>query len=352
MYTRTLNIYTAENKFMVQSTNHPKRPTGPRRFLKIFAADPMLGNTLGNRTSVALANEPLEPGPVGSRVKVVDYDGGRRRYYKPIDLDDPDVLLNQGVEPSESDLRFHQQMVYAVAMKVIENFESATGRLFHFRGRRPLLLFPHAFCGANAYYDHELHAVLFGYFRASGEDPGPNLPHQTVFTCLSHDIIVHEVTHAIMDRLKPYFLEPSNEDVEAFHEGFADIVALFQHFTFRDCLEDAIQQTRTNLRERALMVELARQFGYASGMGRALRSALDKPDKRLYASVRECHERGSILVAAVFDAFFTVYQRRVQDLLRIATGGTGVLPQGHLHPDLVRRIAREAARTAETFLTM
>ena len=60
--------------------------------------------------------------------------------------------------------------------------------------------------------------------------PGQNIPSQTVFTCLSHDIIAHEMTHAIVHRLRPYFLEPSNVDVLAFHEAFSDIVALFQRF--------------------------------------------------------------------------------------------------------------------------
>lgn len=99
-------------------------------------------------------------------------------------------------------------------------------------------------------------------------------------------------------------------------------------------------------------MELARQFGYATGAGRALRSALDQPDAKLYRSVIEPHARGSILVAAVFDAFFTTYQRRIKDLVRIATGGTGRLPDGDLHPDLVNRIAAEAAKTAQLILTM
>ena len=49
----------------------------------------------------------------------------------------------------------------------------------------------------------------------------------------------------------------------------------------------------------------------------------------------EPHARGAILVAAVFDAFLAIYRGRVADLLRIATGGTGVLPAGAVHPDLV-----------------
>jgi hypothetical protein len=51
----------------------------------------------------------------------------------------------------------------------------------------------------NAYYDNDLNAVLFGYFEADEDDPGANLPGQLIFTCLSHDIIAHEVSHAALD---------------------------------------------------------------------------------------------------------------------------------------------------------
>lgn len=101
-----------------------------------------------------------------------------------------------------------------------------------------------------------------------------------------------------------------------------------------------------------MLVSLAQQFGYATGSGKALRSAIGDRDKKLYTSVTEVHERGSILVAAVFDAFFAVYERRIRDLIRIATGGTGNLPDADLHPDLVNRIAREASSTAEGVLRM
>ncbi|PYT09393.1 MAG: hypothetical protein DMF60_02635, partial [Acidobacteria bacterium] len=261
--------------------------------------------------------------------------------------------------PTESDPRFHQQMVYAVTMKVLENFDTALGRKLYFRYKKPLRVFPHAFQGANAFYepDSKLRALLFGYFRADGRDPGPNLPGQTVFTCLSHDIIAHEMTHAIVDRLRHYFLEPTNRDVAAFHEGFSDIVAIFQHFSFPAILRDHIQETRGDLRSPNNLINLASEFGYATGQGEALRSALDNkedkpPDQKLYKTVHEAHDRGSILVAAVFDAFFRTYQQRIKDLIRIATGGTGQLPDGDLLPDLVNRIAAEASRTAQSTLNM
>ncbi|MGH9362731.1 MAG: S8 family serine peptidase, partial [Thermoanaerobaculia bacterium] len=94
-------------------------------------------------------------------------------------------------------------------------------------------------------------------------------------------------------------------------------------------------------------------FGEARGMNRGLRSALGStPDPRKLRTVFEPHARGSILVAAVFDAFLTIYKSRIADLLRIASGGSGVLAAGALHPDLVNRLAGEAARAAGHILQM
>jgi hypothetical protein len=328
-------------------------PRPDRRPLKIFAFDPMLGRA-GGRLTLQVQNEPLLPGPQGNRIQVIDYDSTAQTLYGPVDLDDPAVLMANGLEPSESDPRFHQQMVYAVAMKVVENFEEALGRSLTFKGRRRLRIFPHAFEDANAFYDPDMVAVLFGYFRADAKDPGPNLPGQTVFTCVSHDIVAHEVTHAMVDRLRPHFMAESNQDVLAFHEAFADVVAIFQHFTFRPLLAEVIQATRGDLRSPSALMELAAQFGRATGTGRALRTAIEggPVDPRLYDEVTEPHDRGSILVAAVFDAFFSVYQDRIKDLVRIATGGTGRLPEGDMHPDLVNRIAAEASKTAKNVLNM
>jgi hypothetical protein len=320
--------------------------------LKIYAFDPMLGRVPLNRITIDVANERLKPGPAGSRVQVIDYDGANNCFYEPVDLNDRAILMQGGLDPSESDPRFHQQMVYAVTTKVLENFESALGRKVTFRGGRPLRVFPHAFQGRNAFFDPKLHALLFGYFAADREDPGPNLPGQTVFTCLSHDIIAHEMTHALVHRLRPLFFDCTNRDVLAFHEGFSDIVAIFQHFSFPEILRDHIQRTRGDLRQSDALIDLAAQFGYATGSGQALRRAVSSPDPRLYDTVTEEHDRGSLLVAAVFDAFFVTYQRRIADLVRIATGGTGKLPDGDLHPDLVNRIALEVSRTAQSILTM
>src|SRR3712207_6058669 len=57
-----------------------------------------------------------------------------------------------------------------------------------------------------------------------------------------------------------------------------------------------------------------------------------RPDPTELERTDEPHARGAILVAAVFDAFLAIYNSRIGDLKRIATGGSGLLPAGDIHP--------------------
>lgn len=329
-----------------------RRPSVRR--LQIYPYDPMLGRSRQNRITIEVPYEDLEPGPRGQLISVIDYDASSGRTYQPVDLNDGSLLASDGLAPSVDDPRFHQQMVYAVCMKVAENIERTIGRRFTFRGGRKLQVLPHAFEGRNAFFDPQTTSLSFGYFRADPDNPGRNMPGQLVFTSLSHDVIAHEMTHAVINRFRPYFNEATNADVFAFHEAIADIVAIFQHFTFPGVLRRSIQDCQSDLEKSGPLVSLAQQFGHATGSGEALRSEGDgkpAPDRSRYAKLYEPHSRGSVLVSAVFDAFFATYQGRIADLLRIATGGTGVLPRGSIHPDLVDRVTVEAADTAQMVLT-
>ena len=377
-----------------------KVPTPTRRALQVYAFDPSTGGYAGNGTTVHVAWEKLAPGPTGRKIGVVDYDAANKCYYPPVDLDNPLLLANNGLDPSESDPRFHQQMVYAIASRTIQMFETALGRDIHWRRAdrfggskenddafrkkddiRVLKLYPHAMQQANAYYSPEAHGILFGFFTANKSNQGRNLPGQRVFTCLSQDIIAHEVTHAVIDGIRTYFTEPTNPDVLAFHEGFADLCALFAHFSHKEALTDEIQRTGGQLYQTYLtpvapsasngsgkphaqdiggqerrtnpLIELAMQFGQARGAETGLRSALgSKPNTDdIHKKVDDPHFRGSILVAAVFDAFFTVYMGRAESLFRIyrAAGGgrTDDLPA-----PLAELLADYASETATNFFRL
>ena len=361
----------------------PKVPAPSSRRLRTYAFDPSLGLDLDarvmNRATVEIPWESdLKPGPIGEYLEIVDIDPSSGFAYAPVDLNEPHLLAQDGHPPSEGNPQFHQQMVYAVAMRTIKNFESALGRVALWSPRvvrdvdvkrsqfkrqyvQRLRIYPHALRQANAYYSGEKKALLFGYFPAARTRAGKNLPGGTVFTCLSHGIVAHETTHALLDGLHPRFTEATNPDVFAFHEAFADIVALFQHFTFPEVLLNQINKTRGDLEKQNLLGELAQQFGQALGQYGALRDAIGtfdengnwhpkQPDPEEFRRTEEPHARGAILVAAVFEAFLAIYKRRIRDLVRIASGGTGVLPEGEIHPDLASRMTREASETAQDVL--
>lgn len=317
----------------------------------------------------------------GEYIEIIDYDPSTDTFYDSFDPNDPNILAENGLSPSESNPKFHQQMVYSVVMTTIKNFEKALGRKVLWATRRlnydpedsnskyeeyvdKLRIYPHALREANAYYSPQKKALLFGYFHSNPADQADQMPGSLIFTCLSHDIIAHEVTHAILDGMHKHYNEATNPDVLAFHEVFSDIVALFQHFSFPEVLRHQIASTRGDLSTQNLLGELAQQFGVAIGNYGSLRSAIGevnpetkkwepkKPDPRDYLTTESPHERGSILVAAVFEAFLSIYNRRVEDLYRIASNGTGILPQGELHPDLVNRLSLEASKTAKHILNM
>lgn len=355
-----------------------KEPTF--RKLRGYAFDPSLSLKMDtaaiNEIVYKVPWEKLETGPCGEYVEIVDYDPTVGRYYKPVDLDNPFILAQEGIEPGEGNPQFHQQMVYAVVMTTIANFEKALGRKIQWAPQRvadpkiyekyvaKLRIYPHALREANAYYSPLKKALLFGYFSSNPADETLHMPDSLVFTCLSHDIIAHETTHAILDGIHANYNDPTNPDMLAFHEAFADIVALFQHFTFPQVLKHQIARTRGDLASQNLLGQLAQEFGSAIGDYGSLRDAIGKIDETTkqwkpavphpaeYRTQMEPHARGSILVAAVFEAFLSIYKSRIADLLRIASNGSGILPQGDLHPDLVNRLADEAAKSAGHVLTM
>ena len=273
--------------------DHAKDPNVPPpayRPLRVYAYDPSLGAQLDtldvNEATLDVRWETdLKPGPIGEYVEVIDVDPASQCCYAPVDLNHPHILTQSGLAPSEASPQFHQQMAYAVSMKTIEYFERALGRvaLWAPREMRPpearsgrsrcerLRIYPHALRAKNAYYSPDRKALLLGYFTASASGAGTTLPGGVVFTAVSHDIVAHETTHALLDGLHRRFREPTNPDVFAFHEAFADIVALFQHFTLPEALRHQIAATRGDLEKQNLLGQLAVQFGEATGRYGALR---------------------------------------------------------------------------------
>ncbi len=328
-----------------------RRPGDPlRRPLWIFALDPTAARIDAATAAVHVPWEPLGTGPAGALMFVDPSDGDTD--VVGADLDDPRLLIGAGLEPSVSDRRFHHQMVYAVCARIYAQFQKALGRLVPWgfdaadqQGR--LRLRPHAReWGPNAAYQKDLKQISFGYFAGPAAGTGRTAPSGSVFTCLSHDIIAHEFTHALLDGLRSHFTIPTNADVPGFHEGFADLIAVFQHFLYTAVVEEQLIRVDGDLDQALLLTNIAEQFGNAT-QGRALRCAVS--DRVVpYRPDMEPHEMGGVLLSAVFAAFLAVFKRKTMPLVRLAYR----TPSGHLPRELVTLLAKAAADLAEQFLAI
>jgi hypothetical protein len=331
------------------------------RTLTIVAQDPAVRGKDGRilTACVTIPAEILAPGPRGYRVHVVDYEASAKTFYRPLrypeDGSDPFMKVSDG--RILNDPGFHCQNVYAIAMRTLARFEFALGRRvpWGFDGHQ-LSIAPHAFADANAFYSEADQALMFGYFPSSRKG--------NVFTCLSHDIVAHETTHAILDGIRTRFTDPSSPDQAAFHEAFADVVALLSVFSLVEIVAVVLDRNvggKSTQRGRALIHESdithealceSVLLGLAEEMGRELQTARGDALRRsvkLEASsawkkdpeYEEPHVRGEILVAAIMRSFIAVWVARLDQLGRV---------EGHF---LDRgRVVEEGAEIADYLLTM
>ena len=349
---------------------------GPvHRPLRIYTLDPSVSDRIGGVATVAVPYEKLEKGPRGSLFDVRCDGAPRILKAEALDLDDPHLLLSSGLSPTPADGRFHLQMIYAVCSLTYAAFKRALGREIVWAtpvpgddGAHRLVIRPFV-PGANAGYSRE-GGLTFGYFKANKRAAGFTVEGGLICTALSHDVIAHETTHALLDGLRSSFMEPTNPDVPAFHEGLSDLVALFLHFGYKDVVQRAIRESRGTLTRGSLLTDLAREFGYArarDGRAEALRSGVDVagiaafdsdvvPSKdhapAIYDPDLEPHALGSVLVSAVFEAFVTVVRRKCQRLFRIAGVDPSMVGQAALGDALVEAIAQEASDVAGQMLTV
>src|SRR4029077_4753025 len=172
-------------------------------------------------------------------------------------------------------------------------------------------------------------AIFFGYFTGAGG--------KRVYTCLSHDVVAHETTHAILDGLRRRYMEPSTPDQAAFHEGFADIVALLSLFSLPDvvgALLDlkaaggkliAAKYLEREALTKSVLLGLAEEMGseVSAVRGQALRRSVELTPGKDYMHMpeyREEHARGELLVAAMMNAFLDIWLQRLSKSGPVARG--------------------------------
>ncbi len=270
---------------------------------------------------------PFFDGPVTPRVAIIDLDakdGSLRpgskfsaatgRVDGRYELDE--ALVDPDVDPlTLEDTYFVQQSVFATVYHTLQFFEELLGHPVEWAfGRPQLLVVPRAGEMKNAFYERESGSLQFfeyGTVSRSEHTPARN---GSILTALSHDIVVHETTHAILDGLAPDLYDAISPESLALHESIADLVAIFLTL-----LDDVIVWSILNITSTALdtfevLGRVAEEFGHDVRLGENvdfLRSADNRyglPGTERGSDVEAVnyyspHDCSQVLTGAVFQAF-------------------------------------------------
>lgn len=285
---------------------------GLRIPLDVYFQDPFITASDPRFDFEAGFEVPWEPGlidgPTSARFVVVDYDGGTETLEAPARWDAKQkVFVDEAGTTLDRDLRdipqFHQVNVWATLQYGLDFFESGFGLgrpiRWGFEGNR-LIVVPHAGYGQNAYYDRDSKSLQFYYFDKKA-DEATGKPAGRVYTCLSADIINHEFGHAVLDGLRPYYIESISPETAGFHEFVGDLTAILIAFRNNAFRTQLVAATDGNLDGASALSDIADEFGRHVEDRPYLRSALNT---KTYDKVRHSlsqHDMSEVLTGAVFD---------------------------------------------------
>lgn len=263
-----------------------------------------------------VAWEPgLTDGPTSSRFAIVDYNADTGTLEPPaVWNEESQKFVGVAEAPlnanAASTFQFHQVNVWALLQCALDFFEnaSALGRTipWAFEGNR-LIVVPHAGYGENAYYDRASKSLQFYYFGSEQD---------TVYTCLSTDIVHHEFGHAVLDGIRPLFNESSHPQTAAFHEFMGDLSAILLTLKNDKLRRQMAESAGGKFKKATTLASLAEEFGQAVKGRPYLRTACN--DSKMIEMVNEMspHRLSEVLTGAMFDALIALgesYQKQDED---------------------------------------
>ena len=165
---------------------------------------------------------------------------------------------------------------------------------------RPLLVFPHGLPNVmNAFYSRSQACLKFGDFI-------PNGASERVFTCRSFDIVSHETAHAVLDGIKPQWLQADAPPQTAgLHESFGDLTAIFLALSQLDQCDAVVAQTKADLHDKSFLTDIAEQFGLALGNSTGLRNADN--DLKLSEAGAQVHAISQVFTGGVYDVLADLF---------------------------------------------
>jgi hypothetical protein len=287
--------------------------------LDVYFQDPLvaeIGKKIGFDDEFFVPWEPgLADGPTSARFAVVDYNADTGTVTPPAKWQPKQNVFvgpdGQTLDRDAKDrLEFHQVHVWAIVQNALDFFESGFGLgrkiLWGFDGSR-LIVVPHAGYGQNAYYDRKSKSLQFYYFN-DGE--------KRIYTCLSADIVNHEFGHAVLDGIRPYYIEAISPETAAFHEFVGDLTAILVAFRNNKFRKEIGMETGGDLSVDSALTNIADEFGKAVHGRPYLRSALNKETMEKVAGSQRPHLMSEVLTGAVFQILFKLSRHYIENRKR------------------------------------
>ncbi len=309
--------------------NNVKEKLGLVTPVDVYVQDPHVAkeNQVIAFAKINLRCEPdLMDGPTSARIAVVDYDADTGKLESPAKWDAKTRSFvfeyKKNLVPITKDWctesQFHQVNVWAIIQSILDIYEETwvLGRPapWAFKGNR-LLVVPHAGYMANAFYDRRSKSIQFYYFGTK---------ERRIYTCLSHDIIAHETGHAILDGLRPGYIEDSSLQTTAFHEFVADLTAIVTSLLNNELRWTAADKLLNNLSSDPIKVSLntvssiAEEFGQYASDRPYLRSA---ESSNTFAKLKSegnfnPYDWSEVLTGAMFDIFKGIVAKYLEKELK------------------------------------
>jgi len=333
-------------------------PFRTRARAKVYLKDPLALSRRGTfpvGEAIVGGDTSIAPGPTSSRFLVVDYDASTDRVHPPTPLPRKRVenwARGKGeylydFSAAAGTRQEAQINAWATAVATLELLQEpdVLGREipWAFDGNW-LRILPQGMYEANAYYSRQTRALHFGYFE--GRDG------RTIKTSLSHDIVTHETSHAILDGLRPHYLESVHPDAAAFHEYVGDVVAMLSLFRQRDFLRQLVMIPIAQRSFFDLVTDLAPQVAvgvYGNADRAALRSARNGKTYPDVAQEVDPHARSQVLTGFAFDVLEGLMKkRRAESAKRRAQSASRDRAEGR--NDLFRELQAAARHTLRILL--
>lgn len=300
--------------------------TNPLKF-DVYLQDPLVAreHPLFGFDEIEIPAEPvIFDGPTSARFAVVDYNAATGVLNEPAKWDAKRGKFKKGGRildrhfRKKDELQFHQVQVWASLQRALLFFEEGEGLgrkiPWAFEGNR-LIVVPHAGYGQNAYYDRASKSLQFYYYN------DPNTAGKLIYTCLSADIIHHEFGHAVLDGIRPQFMESHSLETAAFHEFVGDMTALLLVLRNNDFRKKIAEKFGDELSEVRILSGIADEFGRTVKNQAYLRNA-DNNVKMGDVQTAEPHAKSVVLTGAIFKIMEALSKQYVKRRMKEGESGS------------------------------